>query len=313
MKRVLSVFVFSLAFFAIISAQSLEEATQLYNEGATTLNGGDLQSALISFEKAYTMAKNLGDDGATLVENCKGIIPGIYFRIASNLVNEQKYSEAIEQLKVTIEKSKEYDDPITEMDVLDLLPKLHNQIANNFLSQEKFTEAAAEYKKVTEYDPQNAKAYLSMGIAYSRLNDEAATVVAFEKASELGEKENANKQLSSFFLKKSNDARVAKKNQESMDYAKKSMTYSDNAQANQLYGLAALQLKKHKEAIEGLEAYLAKTPDLKSPNSTYYNLATSYEALGNKDKACGYYKKIVDDKQFGEYAKHKVNNELKCN
>ena len=312
MKRVLSVLVFSLAFFAITSAQSLEEATQLYNEGATALNEGNLETALGNFEKAFAMAKNLGDEGAALAENCKGIIPGIYFTMATNLGKEQKNSEAIEMLKVTIEKAKEYEDEMTELDALDLIPQLYYANGNSLLAEEKFAEAIVEYKGAIEYDPENGKAYLNMGIAYSRIDNEAGMVEALEKAIELGEKANAERQLSNYFLKKSNDARAAKKNQESMDYAKKSMDYLDNAQANQLYGLAALQLKKYKEATEGLEAFIAKSQG-KNLNSMYYQIATAYEALGNKDKACGYYKRILDDKQFGEYAKHKVNNDLKCN
>lgn len=312
MKRVLSSLIFSLAFFAVINAQSLEEATQLYNDAAASLSGGDLNAALTNFEKALNMAQSLGEDGAVLVGNCKGIIPGIYLAIGQDLIKEKKNNEAIEKLKVAVEKAKEFDDIDTEFDALDLIPQLHYINGNNFLAEEKFAEAIEEFKKTIEYDPENGKAYLNMGISYSRLNDEAATVEALEKASELGEKANAVKQLSNFFLKKSNEARSAKNNQASMDYAKKSMDYLDNAQANQLYGLAALQLKRYKEAITGLEAYIAKSQG-KNLNSMYYQVATAYEAAGDKSKACGYYKKILDDKQFGEYAKHKVNTELKCN
>lgn len=312
MKRVLSILVFSLAFFVMTNAQSLEEATQLYNDGAAALSGGSLDAALTNFEKALAMAESIGEEGATLVANCKGIIPGIYLAISQDLIKAQKNSEAIEKLKVTVEKAVEFDDMDTEFTALDLIPQLYYNNGAKFLAEEKFAEAIEEFKKTVEYNAENGKAYLNMGIAYSRLNDEANTIETLEKAAQLGEEANAKRQLSNFFLKKSNEARTAKNNQASMDYAKKSMDYMDNAQANQLYGLAALQLKRHKEAIVGLEAYVAKSQG-KNLNSMYYQLATAYEATGNKSQACGYYKKILDDKQFGEFAKHKVNTELKCN
>lgn len=80
----------------------------------------------------------------------------------------------------------------------------------------------------------------------------------------------------------------------------------------QIAGTAALQLKNYDAAINNFEGFLTASPNARNADQIKYQLATAYEAKGDKANACVNYKAILNNPQFAEYAKHKINNELKC-
>jgi tetratricopeptide (TPR) repeat protein len=128
----------------------------------------------------------------------------------------------------------------------------------------------------------------------------------------LGEKEDASKQLSVVYLKRSVAALKTKTWAGVYENAKKSNQYVVSGQANKLVGLSSVQLKKFDEAIAALESYLAEDPNAKDKNSTMYNLAVAFEGKKDTAKACGYYKQLLNDPTYKPIAEYKVKTELKC-
>jgi len=293
-------------------AQDLATATETYNSGATALNENNYATAIESFIKVLKMCEGLGEEGSSLIKECKDILPQIYLRYGKELASKRDIDQAIVQIKKAAElaRSNSMEDVATE--AKDLLPMLLMADADSYINEGKFPEAIAGYKKVLQQDSANATAYLRIGIAEARLNNEDGAVAAFEKAAELGEKEDAVKQLSVIYLKKSAAAWQEKNYAGALENAKKANTYCENTKGFQLAGLAALQLRKYDDAIAGLEAYYAADPQAKDKNSTLYAIATAYEAKGNTSKACGYYKQIISDPKYKQMAEYKIS-QFKCN
>ncbi len=310
-KLVLSTFV---ALFAISAtfAQTVETATELYNAGANELNAGNMTAALENFEKALAEAEIIGLDADEVANNCKSVIPTLYLHIGKELGVAKELDKAVETLKTAIEKATAFGDEATAAEAETLIPQLYIQDGNDKLNAKDYNGATAAYLKALEVDGNNAMAWLRLGMASSRTSNDEQTVNAFNKAAELGQKANADKQLSGFYLNKANKARQAKNFTEAMDYASQANAIQENPTAHKIYAIAAVSAKKYSEAVAGLEAYLAMSPNANDANQMKYYAATSYEALGQSDKACGYYKAILTDPQFAEYAKHKVEVELKC-
>lgn len=313
MKKLITTIILSLSVVSFAIAQDMAQATELYNAGASELNLGNTANAVSSFEKALKMAETLGAEGETIVAKCKEYIPRLYLAIGKEKISNKDIENGIEDVKKAMTLASEYGDIDTEMEAESLIPEVFFAQANSLLNGGKFAEAIAEYNKVIEINPTNAIAYLRMGMAASRLNDEAVAVQALAKAAELGQKQAANKELSTFFLKKSNEERKAKNHQAAVEYGIKSNEVLENAQALKIIGLSSFDLKKFNDAISAFESYLALSPNAKDANQTMYQLAVSYESINNKEKACGYYKKITSDPTFKEFAEHKIKNDLKCN
>lgn len=313
MKKVLTTLFLSLFFFSASYAQDMESATNLYNTGAMALNEGNIAEALSNFEQALEQAVVIGPEAEELKSNCQNTIPKLYLQLGKEAVNAKDLDGGLEKIKTAIAKAEEFGLADVAEEGKALIPQVMLAEGNNKLNAGDFAGAAADYKKVVEFDPTNGMAYFRLGQASLRINDEATAVDAFNKACEYGQEKNAKKALSTHYLKQAAAAVKAKKYDDAIAAANKSNEVMPNAQAYSICGKAAIAAKKYDEAIAAFESYVSMSPNARDINQTFYQLATAYEAKGNKEKACGYYSQIMSDPTLGEYATHKVKNELKCN
>ena len=273
--------------FGAAYAQDLSQTTEIYNTAATALNEGKTAEALTGFQNALKAATALGDEGATLVNDCKTIIPKIMFQIGKDAAAAQDFGTAIEKLSSAYSIAKEYGKQETVNDAKELLSQVYMAQGSTALGSKDYKAAITDYNKAIELDATNGKAYFYMGVAKDQSGDELGAVEAFTKASENGEKENALSQLSNIYLLKANDALKAKNFDEAIKNGLKSASYSNNPQADKLVGIAAFNAKKYDQAITSIEKVVAA--DAKALDMRYY-LARAYESKGNKAKACSNYK-----------------------
>lgn len=290
----------------------MESVTSLYNEGATALNAGDKSTALQYFEEALAQAEIIGPEAEELAYNCKRNIPTLINAIGKELAAANEIDSAIVVLNQAIEKANEYGQSDIAADAQSLIPQLYMQQGNVFLNTKDYTAAMESYNKVVEFNPNDAIGYLRLGQAARRLNDVETAANALTKAAELGQKDAADKEMATLYLTASNTELKAKNFEGALDYAQKSIAIMPNPTAMQIAGTAALQLKNYQAAIENFEGFIAASPNARNIDQIRYQLATAYEAAGDKANACVNYKAIMNNPQFKEYATHKVNVELKC-
>ena len=258
MKKIIILAFAALLSAGIASAQTMEEAIDLYNTGSTMLGTGDNKGALNYFEQALTMGETIGPEATELISNCKDIIPKLHLQIAKDYVEAQNTDMAVAEIEKTIALAGQYGETETMQEANELLPQILLQNAGR------------------------------------------------------GQTKEANKQLSTLYLLEAVKHQKAKNWAGVIENAELSASYEDNYNAQQLIGVAALQLGQYEKAISGFENYLTLQPNAKNKNQMYYYIATAYNSMGNKDMACTYFKMIMNDPQLGEYATHMVKNELKC-
>ena len=75
MKKLFLLFTAALMSAGVMFAQDINQATELYNNGAMELEMGNTAAALENFQNALAMAETLGDEGTDMVNNCKTYIP----------------------------------------------------------------------------------------------------------------------------------------------------------------------------------------------------------------------------------------------
>ena len=312
-RTFLAICVLSILSMGTVYGQDLTAATDAFNAGGAALNESNYPVAIESFNKALKMLEGLGEQGATMLAETKAIIPQIHLRYGKQFASANDIDNAVLQIKKAIETGTAYSATDIVKEATELLPQVLMADGNNLLNEGKYAEAIAEYNKVVAVDPANGMAYLRIGMSEARLDNEAGAVAAFEKAITLGQKDDASKQLSTLYLKKSVAALKVKNWAAVLESAEKSNTYLESGQAKKLVGLSAVQLKKFDKAIAALESYYAEDTNAKDKSSTLYNLATAYEGKGNNAKACGYYKQLLNDATYKAAAEYKVKTQLKCN
>lgn len=295
---------------SLASAQDLETVAAVYNKAAETIESNKAE-AITLFEQVLEQAAALGEDGSDLVSKCKDILPKLYVSLGKELASAKDMNAAVEKLQKAVSLAAEYGDADSEGEAKTLIPQLLMSEAGSLLNAKDFAAAAAAYQEVINVDPDNATAFLRMGQALASAGDADGAVEAFEQASSLGQKEAAAKQLGNLYLKKAAASQKAKDMKSALEFAQKSAEYADTPNAQKLIGTTALQLKQNKVAADAFEAYLALSPDAKDKVQIIFQLGTALMNAGDNSKACGYFKQVAQDAQFGEGARYYLT-QLKC-
>lgn len=291
-----------------VSAQDLATATETFNNGAMELQMGNMEAALANFQSALEMAEALGEPGAEIATNCKGAIPQVLFSIAKGYIKDDNFDGALAQLDATIAAANKYENAEIAAEAAEFIPQVYMQKGNSALQAKDMATAVAAYTKVIELDPKNGNAMLRLGQVYGATGKIEEAVAAFEQAAANGQEKTANKQLSNLFLKKTQAAVKAKKFQEAIEFATKSNSYLENANAYRMLASAYQQLGKNADCIASYEKYLELNPNAKDANGVKYTIAALAQTAGDKAKAKTYYQQIVTDPQYGATAKQMLQS-----
>ncbi|HHV40054.1 MAG: tetratricopeptide repeat protein [Bacteroidales bacterium] len=314
MKKIKILFatLMAVASVTFLHAQDLNSAIEAYNLGATAAQDGNYVTAIEHLNQALDLGNALGEEGLSVVSDCKNLIPQLYLRHGKELAAGGKGPEALPFLDKAAETALAFGQGGIAEEVTDLKSKVFYILANESFGKKDFVAAIENYNKVLALDPSNGIAYLRLGQSFINSGQEEEGIEALEKAAEMGQKTNADRLLASVFLKQAVSAQKNKNWEEVCDAAQKATEYADNVQANKLLGLAAMELKRFPQALQAWEKVMHANPNAKDINTTYYRLAVVYEGMGDKANACSYYKKIANDPNFKSIAEYKIKTELKC-
>ncbi|MCQ2116164.1 MAG: tetratricopeptide repeat protein [Bacteroidales bacterium] len=288
------------------TAQDLGQATEVAKSANDALMLGDNESALNGFKEALELAEACGDEGANLVETCKGVIPRILLSMGKDQVKLKNFDAAIAKINEAIEAATNYanDDVLEKAQAL--LPGVKMNQANDLLTKKDFAGAVKVLNDILAGDPENGNAALRLGMALASTGDVEGAKDAYETALANGQEKNAAKQLSTLYLKDAQAFIKAKNFKAAAEAAEKSNSYVESANAYKLAAAAATQLKDNEAIVANYEKYLELAPNAKDANGVIYTLAVIQQQSGNKAKAIELYQKIVTDPQYGEGAKAQI-------
>ena len=293
---------------AMMSAQSMADATETAKLANESLSAGEYQTALEGFKEALKMAEACGEDGLELVATCKDIIPKTLNAIAKDLLKDKNYDEALAKFAETVSVAREYGDDETAAKAEELIPQIYMQKGGSLLNAKDFAGAAEAYKKAVELDPDNGIAHLRLGMALDGADRDDEAVEAYKAAAAAGQEKNANAQLGKFYLKRSVAGLKAKKYADAVKDAVTSNEYVANPQALQVAGQASQLSGKNADAIKYFEQYLEAAPNAKNAGQIAYTVGALYQQAKNNAKAKEYFSKATSDPKFGADAQKALNS-----
>ena len=299
MKKLLVSIAALFAAAAMLSAQSMVEATETAQLANESLGAGNYETALAGFQEALKMAEACGDEGIELVATCKDIIPKTMNAIAKQLLQDDKLDEAIAKLGETVAVANEYGDEETAEKAQNIIPQGYMKKAGGQLNAKEFEAAAETYAKVLELQPANGVAALRYGMALENANKDAEAIEAYKLAAANGQEKNANSQLGKFYLKRSVENLKAKKYADAVNDANASFELVSNPQALQVAGQASQLGGKNTEAIKYFEQYLEAAPNAKNAGQIAYTVGALYQQAKNNAKAKEFFSKAVSDPKYG--------------
>ena len=303
MKKILVSLAALLAAAAMMSAQSMSEATETAKLANDSLTAGNYETALAGFQEALKMAEACGDEGLELVATCKDIIPKTVNAIAKQLLQEDDLDGAIAKLGEAVAIANEYGDEETASKAASLIPQVYMKKGGALLNAKDFAAAADAYAKVLEIDPANGIAAIRYGQCLENSGKGEEAVEAYKLAAANGQEKNANSLLGKFYLKRSVDELKAKKYADAVKDANESNSYTPNPQCLQIAGQASQLAGKNNDAINYFEQYLEAAPNAKNAGQVAYTVGALYQQAKNNAKAKEYFSKAVNDPKYGADAK----------
>lgn len=306
MKKIFSFFAAALMAAGVASAQDINKAIELANNGNEAFQMGEYQLAVDAFSQSLAIAEGLGEAGAEHANTCKTALGAIYLANSKNLIKAKDYASALAKLDETIAIAEKYGLSDTAENAKELIPNVYMAQGNTALQAKDMASAIAAYTKVTELNPTNGDAFLRLGRALAATGKVSEAVAAYETAAANGEEADAKKQLSNLFLKKAQACAKVKDNQGTIDNALKSNEYLENANAYKLAASASQKMGNNAQCIEFYEKYLAAKPNAKDAAGVTFTIAALYQQMGNKAKAIENYEKVATDPQYGASAQEQL-------
>lgn len=306
MKKIFLLFAAAFMTAGVVSAQDINKAIELANNGNEAFQMGEYGLAIDAFKSSLAIAEGLGEEGAEHANTCKTAICNIHLANAKNLLKAADYDGALAKLNETITVAEGYGAAETVADASALIPNVYMAKGNSALKAKDMANAIASYTKVTELNPANGDAYLRLGRALAATGKVEEAVAAYETAAANGEEADAKKQLSNLFLKMAQAKTKVKDYQGAIDNALKANSYLENANAYKIAASSAQKMGNNAQCIEFYEKYLVVKPNAKDAAGVTFTIAALYQQMGNKAKAVENYEKVASDPQYGPGAQEQL-------
>ncbi len=306
-----------------VSAQTLDDAKTLYNEGGTAVQEGNIELAVQKFNESMDICSKLYDeeediDAESLMISIQDKMPKLYFQLSINKLKEKDINSGLEYAIKAKETANEYGDNETLEKSKELLGKVYYSIALSKYKAEKFDESLSELDKAIN-ESNDLKAHnLKLVILKDQGNNESfieagkAAIAAAEAANDLESKEKFVQFVGNYFF---NEGVIAK---QTSDYEKAlkntliSLDFNpDNADAyfllTTIYNAQSDWDKAISAAKEGLKY------ETEGNQARFnYELGNAYYGKGDNAAACEAYSKAAVG-EYTENANYQIEHVVKCN
>jgi len=319
-KRFL-ILVIALGFIGLsgVKSQTLDDVVNKFNTAAGLVNT-DAAAAAILLEEAVDLAKKVGEEADEVRIMAESQLPAVYFRVGSEQQRDGNTDGAIVSFQKSYDLSIEYNDPTTKARAQGILGRLYLSQGNNAYRAGENQQAIELLTKSVEFDPENPRAYLLMGLSYRRLEDLEGMISSMDKAIATAKKVDddqtrgtAEKSVRDYLAIRANRSIQGNRSSEALDYLKTAVNYGEEAQTYFLLTLAYNSLKQYDNAIASAEKALELEADDKVEKAKiYFELGNAYRELGNSDAACRAFRNAA----FGNYTEasnYQIQHVLKCN
>jgi tetratricopeptide (TPR) repeat protein len=298
------------------SAQGLNEAGELFNQGIQFAKDKNYSAAIDAYQKTIDMTSALGDEGMDLMMKAEQAIVSAYYNYGVALYKEKKYGDAIKEFKLAAEKANQVGDAKTAGLANTYLAGLYTGIGNSKLKKEDYDAAIEQYKAALSYKPDYLKAYYGMGLVYKKQEDFAKMKEAMDNVIDMGEVndptvQKAKSTVATTCLNAGAVDLQRMKYEDAVQHLNSSAQY-DPSEAQTYYYLSVAYngLEKWDEAIAS--ANMAKDKGYGEASDIYFQIGQASEGKGDSAAACQAYAQVTAGPNV-DAAKYQMTQILKCN
>lgn len=303
---------------AVAIAQDRNAVVAAYNEGAKAVKT-DVKAAVESFEKAITIADQVGESADDLKQKAKQILPGLYFKVAYNNLNEKKPAqEIIQSAKAAIAACDKYDSKSNRANAEKVLVQGYNIMGGEYFAKEEYENALTTFDSLLSVNPDYSNAIFNKSLIYIKQNNPVAVEESIDlfigKAKAANDEARATQAATTaieYFRAAGSQAAQADKLDEALSLLDKGSKYGEDKDLCYYYADVYNKKKDFDKGAEYAQKGLGmESGDNEAKAKFYFQLGLAQEGKGQKDDACASFKNSLFG-AFADASKAKRTN-MKC-
>jgi len=301
-----------------INAQDRNEVVNAYNEGAKVVKT-DINAAIVSFENVITLADKVGDSAADLKQKAVQVLPGLYFKVAYNMMNEKKpATEVIRASKAAVASAEKYNSAANKTNAEKVLLQGYNMLAGEYFAKSDYANTIAAYDSALIVNPGYTNAIYNKATVYIKQNNPLAveeTVDLFLEKTKSGtdtvKPKQARVMALEYFRSAASQSSQAEKLDEALSLLNKASKYGEDKDLYYYYADVYNKQKNYDKGLESAQKGLAlETGAAEAKAKFYFQTGLAQEGKGQTAEACASFKNSLFG-PFAEPSKAKRTN-LKC-
>lgn len=308
-------------------AQTKTDAIKAFNKAFKLAQNNQVKQAIQGFQNCIMISNEVGQKAQDIKKKAEQQLPPLHYRLAALYYKQQKIDSSISEFESTYKVAKKYGNNSIAQRSKENVPKLYYFKGNMAYQKGNYKVALQAYDNAIQKDPQYAKAFYQKGLTYMKMDKSNADVSHLQEAlkmwnqaiktgNKIGDSitvRRAKAAAGSFLVYKGAKASEAKHYTTGIKLIKQSFNYT-KTNSNAYYRLAQAynHIKDYHEAIKNGETALKYEKGGKTDKAKiWFEIATGYQKLKEKDKAC----KAYENAAYGAFkasADHAMKYELKC-
>jgi hypothetical protein len=284
-----------------LHAQTRNDVVTAYNEGAKAAQT-DAVTAISAFEKAISLADQVGTEAADLKEKATKVLPGLYIKVAIAAVTDKKPAqEIIKSAKTASAIAEKYGTATHKENAAKLVVQGYNILATNYFSQNDLNNALLAFDSLLAINPGYVNAIYNKALIFIKQNNadayEQTIDIYIEKLKSVNDTakiKQASKQALEYFRGAGSKANQSDKSDEALVLLNKAAKYGDD---KDLFYYFADVYNKKKNYSSGAE-YAKRGLDLETGAAEakakfWFQLGLAQAGKGLTADACASFKNAI--------------------
>lgn len=304
-----------------LSAQSLADAIQKFNEGLEQAQNRDFANAIVTFKEAITISDAVGAEANDIKTRAQSQIPRMAFQIAAGYLRDRDLVNGIQALKDAEDFANRYNDEDIARRARGNLPRVYLQLGNIMYRDGDIDGAAQQYRSALEIYPNYHNAYYQLGLVYRVRQNLETSLQNFDRAIELATQQNdtegadrARGAARDYLVFTGASLIENKQYRRAVETLRRALRYDpQSAEAHyrlaEAYNFQALWDNAIESALRALQF---DTGTRTEQARIHFELGVAHKNKGNVRAAC----QAFENAAFGDFraaAEHELEHELNCN
>jgi len=300
-KKIAGILVVAVMTGNSLFGQTRNDVIKYYNDGAKAAQT-DIPAAIAAFENVVDLSDKVGETAADLKEKAVKVLPGLYFKVAYNMLNEKKpASEIIKASRKAMAASEKYGNAANKENSGKVLIQAYNIMATDFFSKNDTDKALVTFDSLLAINPDFLPAVYNKALIYRSKNDAPgfeSTIDAYigklDPAKDADKLKQASGMALEYFRAAGSQANQAEKLDDALAMLTKASKYGEDKDLYYYFADVYNKQKNFDSGAENAQKGLAlESGNAEAKAKFYFQLALAQAGKGQKTEACASFKNAM--------------------